>query len=340
MKSNYFMGNGQFRIRDEEIPSIGAQEVLIRVAACGICGTDVHIFHGDQGSVDVHPPVVLGHEFSGVIEAVGPEVSRFKPGDHVTVDPNIYCGACPYCRKGKKQLCANLFAIGVNRNGGFAQYCAVPQNQCFLLAPDIPLRYGAMTEPLACCLHGIDRAHIVPGDTVLIIGCGAIGLLMLQLAKLQGASRIIVSEPVALRREIALKLGANLAVDPIHESLHDVVLNGLDGLEPDVIIECVGNTAAVRQAFETAGRGTNVLLFSVPVPGATHPLSWMDVYKKELTITGSMINPDTHSNAAALISAGKIRFDEIITHSYPLEKLHEAIMMQMSDASIKVIIEP
>ena len=340
MKSNYFLGNGQFQLREEAMPVPGDRDVLVRVAACGICGTDVHIFHGDQGSAEVTPPVVLGHEFAGTVEAVGRDVRSLRPGDHVTVDPTIYCGACPYCRKGKKQLCTSLFAIGVNRNGGFSEYCAVPAEQCFLLDPAIPLRFGAMTEPLACCIHGIDRAGIRPGDTVLIIGCGAIGLMMLQLARLQGASGIIVSEPVAMRREIALKLGADAAIDPVHESVADAVRKGFGGLEPDVVIECVGNTVAVRQAFEAAGRGSTLLLFSVPVPGTAHPLSLMDVYKKELTVTGSMINPDTHARAAALINAGRIRFDEIITHTYPLEQLQDALLMQMNDASIKVIVEP
>lgn len=340
MISAYFIGNGAFETREESIPAIGPSDVLVKVAACGICGTDVHIWHGDKGSAEVTPPVVLGHELAGIVEAVGDKVSNQKVGEHVTVDPNRYCGKCRYCRTGKKQLCENLYAVGVNRNGGFAEYCSVPEDQCYRLNDEIPLRYGAMAEPLACCLHGIDRVGIRTGDTVLIVGGGAIGLMMLQLAHLRGASKVIVSEPVAMRREIALRLGADGVIDPIHEPVAARVEELLGHPGADIIIECVGNTQAVKQAFEAAGRGTTVLLFSVPKPDTFHPLDLMDVYRKELTVMGSMINPDTHARATALINIGRLRFDEIITHTFPVDKLAEGIRMQMSDESIKVIIEP
>ena len=340
MKANYFLGNGQFEVREEALPEIGADDVLVKVAACGICGTDVHIYHGDKGSAAVHPPVVLGHELSGTVVKVGARVKTLQEGDHISIDPNSYCGKCHYCQIGKKQLCENLYAVGVNRNGGFEEYCAVPENQCYLLAPSVPLKYGAMAEPLACCLHGIDRAGIRVGDTVCVIGGGAIGLMMVQLAKLSGASRVILSEPVAMRREIGRKLGADDTIDPVHENISEAIrsLTGQQGA--DVVIECVGNTTAVRQAFEATKRGTTVLLFSVPKAGTFHELSLEDVYQKELKIVGSMINPDTHGRAVALINQEKIKLEEIITHSFPVEQLKEAILMQMSDESIKVIVEP
>ncbi len=340
MKTNYFLGNGKFEVREEPIPSIGPDDVLIKVAACGICGTDVHIYHGDKGSAAVHPPVVLGHELSGTVMKTGANVKTLAEGDHVSVDPNCYCGKCHYCQIGKKQLCTNLNAVGVNRNGGFEEYCAVPEAQCYRLSPSVPLKYGAMAEPLACCLHGIDRAEIRVGDTVCVIGGGAIGLMMVQLAKLSGASFVILSEPVAMRRETGLKLGADCAVDPFREDISGAIrrCTGMPGT--DVIIECAGNTASVRQAFEAAKRGSTVLLFSVPKADSFHALSLEDVYQKELKIIGSMINPDTHGRAVELINRGKIRLDDIITHSFPVERLEDAIHMQMSDESIKVIIEP
>lgn len=340
MRSSYFLGNGEFEVREELIPELGEKDVLVKVAACGICGTDVHIYHGDKGSAEVNPPVVLGHEMAGVVEKIGGKVTAVQVGDHVTVDPNIYCGRCHYCQIGKKQLCTNLYAIGVNRNGGFAEYCVAPETQCYHLEPDVPLAYGAMVEPLACCIHGIDRLNLRMGDTVCIIGGGAIGLLMLQLAKMGGASKVIVSEPVAMRREIAKTLGADLTIDPANENLAERIEGYLGIPGVDVVIECVGNTIAVRQAFEIAKRGTSVLLFSVPKPGTTHPLDLMDVYKKELTVLGSMINPDTHARAAALINSGRIRLEEIITHAYPLSQLKDAIQMQESNESLKVILEP
>ena len=169
MRGTYFLGNGAFETRDIPEHPLAPREVLIQVAACGVCGTDVHIYHGDKGSAEVIPPVVLGHELSGTVAAVGAAVKTLHVGDHVAVDPNCYCGECHYCRRGKKQLCTNLHAIGVNENGGFADFCYAPEAQCFLLDPELPLEYGAMAEPLACCLHGIDRAQIRTGDTVLVI---------------------------------------------------------------------------------------------------------------------------------------------------------------------------
>lgn len=340
MKGAYFLGNKQFKVCDIPIQKPGDKEVLIRVAACGVCGTDVHIYQGDKGSTDVTLPIVLGHELAGVVEEVGAAVINVKPGDHVTVDPNIYCGKCHYCRIGKKQLCEKLFAIGVNRNGGFAEYCLVPDTQCFRLDERIPLKYGAMAEPLACCLHGIDRVGIRQGDTVCVIGGGAIGLMMVQLAALAGASRVILSEPVALRREAGMKVGADAVIDPVHEDITQRLQEMLGVPGTDVVLECVGTQQAVEQAFKAAKRGTSLLLFGVPRAGSTYGLHLGEIYQKELTIFGSMINPDTHGRAVEMINNGKIHLESIITDSFPVERLEDAILMQMKSESIKVIVEP
>lgn len=338
MKGTFFLGNQSFEYREMEPHDLGPDELLIRVAACGVCGTDVHIYHGDKGSTDVCPPVILGHELAGTVAEIGRNVTAFSVGDHVTVDPNQYCGRCQYCRSGKKQLCSGLKAIGVNQNGGFADYCYVPQSQCYKLDPDVPLAYGAMAEPLACCIHGMNRAGLKLGETVCVLGGGAIGLMMVQLAKLAGASTVILSEPVAFRREVGLSVGADYAVDPVHEPLHDrlVEILGADGV--DLVIECVGTTQATAQAFEAAKRGSTVLLFSVPKAGATHPLKLEDMYQKELTVLGSMINPDTHLSAVRLINSGRIQLSPLITHCFPIHQVEQAILMQMSNESIKVLV--
>lgn len=338
MKGTFFLGNGEFETRQMPERVLNAGEVLLKVGACGVCGTDVHIYHGDKGSAEVTPPVILGHELAGTVAAIGPGVNRLKVGDRVSVDPNRYCGSCYYCRIGKKQLCTNLYAVGVNRDGGFAEYCFVPEDQCYLLHNGVPLAHGAMAEPLACCLHGIDRAEITPGDTVLIIGGGAIGLMMLQLARISGASKVILSEPVEMRRKIALEIGADAVIDPIHEDLKARTREVTSTGGVNVVIECVGSALATAQAFEAAMRGTTLLLFSVPQSGAIHPLNLEDVYQKELRIVGSMINPDTHQRAVNMINSGKINFSPIITHYYPVEQVKDAILMQMSDSSIKVLV--
>ena len=306
---------------------------------CGVCGTDVHIFHGEPGSADVNPPVVLGHEYSGEVVEVGEGVTALKPGDHVTVDPNIYCGECVYCRNGKKQLCETMQAVGVTRDGGFGEYSLVPAAQAFKLGDSVPYEAGAMAEPVACCLHGIDLAGIKAGDRVCIVGGGAIGLIMLQLAKLSGASSLVLSEPNEKRRQVALSLGADAAIDPTAPdagSAYEAALG--DGA--DVVIECVGNNAAVKSAFQLAKKGATIVLFSVPKVDATFDLPLFDVYKKELTIKGSFVNPDTHERAVRLINSGKLDFTSIITHRFNLDQLPEAIAMQMSSESIKVVVCP
>ena len=340
MKGNYFLGNSTFELREHEIPEVGPHDVLVKNIAAGICGTDVHIYFGEKGASEVEPPVVLGHEYSGLVEKVGSEVTAVKVGDHVTVDPNMYCGQCAYCRAGKKQLCPNMVAVGVSFNGGFAEYSVVPEAQCFVLNPELPYEVGAMAEPLACCLHGIDLAEIKPGQNVLVIGGGAIGLIMAQLAKLSGAAKVIVSEPVEMRRQIAMQVGADGTIDPIHENVRErfAALTGFEGAE--VVIECVGKPIAVKQAMEAAAKGAMLMLFSVPGVDSKFELPLFDIFKKELTIRGSMVNPDTHARAVALLNSGRLQIEPLITHRFPLEQVEDAIKMQMSAESIKVLVKP
>lgn len=340
MKGCYFLGNGTFEVRPMPEHALGEEEVLIENRAAGICGTDVHIQQGEKGSAEVIPPVILGHEYSGIVRAVGSKVTTVRPGDCVTVDPNIYCGKCRPCRNGQKQFCENLFAIGVNRNGGFAEYSYVPQSQVFPMNPSIGFEAMAMAEPLACCIHGIEQVRLQSGDTVLVIGGGAIGLLMVQLALLRGASRVVLSEPIAQRRNIGLQLGACGAIDPNTGDLPAQLRQITGRVDADVIIECVGHTRATAQAVSLAARGARILLFSVPNPDATYALPVMDVFQKELHLMGSFINPNSHQQAVDLLSAGRIRTDILISHRFGLNEVDKAIAMQMSSESLKVLVLP
>lgn len=343
MKGNFFLGadkEAKFEIREMTFPPLAPNQVLVRNESCGICGTDVHIYEGGKGSADVTPPVVLGHEYSGVVEEVGSAVTVVAPGDRVALDPNMYCGLCIPCRMGKKQNCSNLFALGVNVNGGMAEYSICPDTQCFKVNPEVSFDHAAMVEPLACALHGVDKARIQAGQKVLVIGGGTIGLMMIQLAKLRGAALVVLSEPIELRRSIGLEVGADAVVDPLHEDLA-ARFRDLAGQEgADVVIECVGKPFAAEQAIAMAGYGATVLLFSVPPVGAMAQLPLFDVFQKELTILGSMINPDTHQRAVNLINSGRMKLEPLITHRFPLAEVEGAIKMQMSTDSIKVVVHP
>ena len=338
MKAARFLGNKTFEVTELPQPHAGPGELVLRNRVCGVCGTDVHIYHGEPGSADVCPPVVLGHEYSAQVVEVGDGVSGFTVGDHVTVDPNIYCGRCNPCQNGRKQLCLHMEAIGVTRDGGFAQYSQIPASQAFKLDPQVPWEAAAMAEPLACCVHGIDLAGIRPGQKVCVVGGGAIGLIMVQLAKLSGAARILLSEPNEKRRQVGLQLGADAAIDPTQPGW-DQLFSREMGEGAQVVIECVGNVAAVKSAFQFAAKGATILLFSVPKVDSTFQLPLFDVYKKELTIKGSFVNPDTHARAVALINSGKVDFGPIVTHRFTLDQLPQAIAMQMSEESIKVVVE-
>ncbi|MGG3005409.1 zinc-dependent alcohol dehydrogenase family protein [Geobacillus stearothermophilus] len=338
-RASLFYGSRNIEVKEKSIRNLNSKELLIRVKACGICGTDIHIFNGSQGSTRVNPPVVLGHEFSGEVVQVGPEVKGFQVGDRITVDPNIYCGECFYCKNGKRHLCENLTALGVNLDGGFQEYCILPYTQAYKIPEHLSFEEGAMVEPLACCLHGIDLAEIDAGETVAIIGGGTIGLLMTQLAKLRGASFIMVSEPVEKRRNLALELGANCVINPMEQTTKEVISQKYPA-GFDVVIECAGNKSAIEQALTLVKRGGTVLLFSVSDVNTQISVRPFEIFYKELTIKGSFINPHTHGRAIELIASGLVNVKPLITHCFPLESIEQAIATQTSPDAIKVLVKP
>ncbi|HHX36300.1 MAG TPA: alcohol dehydrogenase catalytic domain-containing protein, partial [Gammaproteobacteria bacterium] len=193
-----------------------ADEILIRVKACGVCGTDLHLFEGTGGAMDSEYPLIMGHEFAGEIVRCGDAVTDLKSGDHVAVDPNVYCGKCEPCRSGEVHFCQNMVGIGTTAPGAFAEYCTVPSRSAYKVDPSLSLDVAAMMEPVGCCLHGVDRANIQPGCTTVIIGFGPAGQIIAQLALLSGSARLIVIEPVAEKRAMARAIGATTVIDPLH----------------------------------------------------------------------------------------------------------------------------
>ena len=253
MKAMRLESIGNLFVREIETPVPGPDDLLVRVEACGICGTDRHLLHGEFPST---PPVTLGHEFCGIVEAVGADVKGFKLGARITGDPNISCGRCPQCQAGRINLCRNLKAIGISRDGGFADYVIVPQKQAFEIPLDMPAAHGAFCEPLACCLHGIDMAEIKAGASVVVLGGGVIGLLTVQLARLAGATTVILSTRQEAKRKLAEELGATASIDPSERDLI-AAITGPDGLVPggvDVVIECAGGRRNGR-AIDPACQG-------------------------------------------------------------------------------------
>lgn len=320
MKAAVFYGKGDLRIETIEKPKPGAGEVLLRVKACGICGTDIHIFNGDEGAAKTPPKTVLGHEFAGIVEEVGEGVDSARIGRRVCVDPNKLCGECAYCRGGIGHFCTHMIGIGTTVNGGFAEYCVVPESQIYEIDDKTSFEKAAMAEPVACCLHGIDMCDISCGDTVLVIGGGMIGLLMLQLASLKGAAKLILIEPIAEKRAIASKLGADICIDPFHDDVKAVLAqNRIERIH--TVIECVGSTATMKQAIEYAGNKSTVMLFGLSRPNDVIEVKPFELFKKEIVLKASFINPYTQQRAVNLIDSGKIDVSSMIYERAPIEKL-------------------
>ncbi|MBX6352770.1 MAG: zinc-dependent alcohol dehydrogenase family protein [Thermoflavifilum sp.] len=317
---------GVLRLKTVADPAPGPGEVLLRVAACGICGTDVHIFQGSPGSAPVAPPVVLGHELAGEVIEVGAGVQELRVGDRVAVDPNIYCGRCRFCRDGRPQMCEHLQAVGVTRNGGMAELCVVPAASCHRLPEGASWLDGALAEPLACCLHGIERLAPRAGQRALVIGAGFIGLVMVQLLRMYGAGPIVVSEPDPKKREMALSLGADSAFHPYAVSRDGAGVPAAHMDEGfDLVVECVGRQETMQAAVDAAGRGARVLMFGVAHPAAEIRLHPYEVFAKELTILGSFINPHTHRAAVALVAQQRLRLQALVSHRFTPTQVAEAL---------------
>ncbi len=336
MKAAQYQGLHVLQVVSRDLRAMRDDEVLVSVEACGVCGTDVHIVEGTSRST---PPVVLGHEYAGRIADVGKKVEGFRVGQRVAVDPNISCGVCYYCRKGLVHLCSNLRALGVDIDGGMAEYCLVPARQAHILPDSMPPEVCAFVEPVSCAVHGIDKAGISPGDTVVILGGGTIGLIMLQLAQRAGAAASVIVEPLEQKRRTAEELGASLVLDPSREDIKEAVQKAApEGA--DVVIECVGKPSTAELAIGLARRGGTVEFFGVCPIGATFPLEPNRVYVNELTIVGSYVNPYTFSRSIALLQAGNVRVDLLQIARFPLDGVHEALRYQREGLTMKSVITP
>lgn len=321
MKAAVFHKKHNISIEQVEEKALGPNDVLIDVAYCGVCGTDLHIFHGDKGAAEVNPPVILGHEFSGVVSKVGSMVRSVKVGDRVCVDPNNTCGSCYACQNGIAHFCSNMIGYGTTTNGGFAEKAVVAEKQVYKISDHLTLQEAAMAEPVSCCIHGIDLCHIRPGNTVLVIGGGPIGMLMVQFAKSAGAAMVILSEPVVAKQEQALKLGADVIIDPLKTDPVEE-LNRMS-VTVDVVIECVGNVKTIEKSIQCAGQGATVLMFGLTAPEAKIELKPFEVFQKELHITSSYINPYTFQRAVNCLESGRVNVKSIITDVIDLDDMTE-----------------
>jgi len=329
MKGFMFHAPGKGEVNEIPVKHPGLKEVLIKVAYCGICGTDMNIWRGtDRSAKDI----VLGHEYCGTIVEIGQEVTGFHIGDRVAIDPNIPCGVCEQCRKGRINLCSHLTALGVDIDGGFEEYSIVPETQLFLIPNDMPFETAAMIEPVACAINGINRVEINIGDDVLILGGGPMGLIMLQLAKLRGAARVLLCERLEERRNVAKKIGADIVIDDVKE-IGKILPDG-----PDVVIECIGNPVTQEEALKIVKRGGHVELFGDGDMTKTFSVPSMQLYDKELTVTGAALNPFTHLQSLRIIASGKIDVSSLISSKITVDELPKTLQRGYTKDDVKILV--
>ena len=327
-----------FRIEKVKNPSIREDhDVLIEVKLAGLCGTDPAILEGRHPAA---PPVILGHEYTGEVLNIGDKVKNVSVGDHVVIDPNIKCGKCYWCRRGKENLCENMTTLGIYIDGGFAKYNVAPESAVYKIPDDMRWRDAVLVEPVSCAINGVSRANIKVGDTVAIIGAGPMGLIWTQLVKQRGAGLIIVSDLVEKRLEMARKLGADILVNPKKDDFIETVKEATNGRMADVCVEVVGNPATVEQAIKATGYGGRTVIFGTTKKGLKVPIEPYDIMRHEKEIIGSFIANYTISPAIAAMHKGIINSNLLITHEYRLEQFQEAINAHRSGEALKIVLKP
>lgn len=310
-------------VENREVPPPGPGELKIQVQASGLCGTDLHIAAGEYPFAQSR--VTLGHEFTGTVVQVGPEVGEFGIGERIVVDPNIPCQVCTYCHSSRPHLCERPEALGVTLNGGLSELAVVPASQAYKVPSDLPPEAAALTEPLACALHAVDLSGIRPGETALVLGAGPIGILSAALLVAAGASKVVVSEPTEDRRARAEAVRA----EPIEP-------DGVSKEMANVVFECVGRAETMKAALDAARAGGTVMWVGVAPPEVEVSVKPYDVFRKELTIRGSYTNPYVMERALALLASGRIDWREIVTHRFPLGEFGQAWETHRTGAGLKV----
>jgi len=311
-------------------PTPGPREVVVRVDACGVCGTDVHLLDGE--SPLARYPLVPGHEFCGEVVAAGGDVERPRVGDFVAVDPNLPCGKCRLCQAGRDNLGLNYEAIGVTRAGACAELVAAPAANAFLLPADLPRSWGTLVEPLSCAVHGFDRLHAKLADRYLIYGAGTMGLLMAQLAHRAGAASVDVVDLRESRLPVAKRLGADRTATAADE------LDQSQGW--DVVIDATGVVRAIEDGLQRVARGGTFLMFGVTPAEATATFSPFRVYNEEVTVVGSMAVLHSFARARDLLVGGTIDAAAMLTHSMPLDSYEAAMATFRSGAGLKIQVTP
>lgn len=334
MQALILTGKHQVHLGEFPEPAMDDNAVKVQVAYCGLCGTDLHKFEGQSGSRPLKLPVPLGHEVSGVVTEVGAKVTAFRPGDRVTVDPNWSCGHCRFCQQGLRHMCEN--SRGVVK--GMADFICPPQENVYHIPDSLSLRDAALTEPLSCCLHGMDLLDGKLGQNVAIVGMGAIGAIMVQLCRLTFAANIVVIETVEEKRELAFRLGATHFINPMTcDPAQAIAEAGIGNI--DRVMECVGLNVTVNTALNVAGMCAKVVLFGLGDPNRPVAFNQYAAITKELDIQTSFLNPHTTARAIRLLASGALDVDALISKEMSPEELIPELSARTWSRQGKVLVK-
>jgi threonine 3-dehydrogenase len=323
------------------VPAIGPTDVLVRVKTASICGTDLHIYGWDRWSQGrIKPPLTLGHEFCGIVELVGDEVAAVRAGDFVSAEMHVNCGHCHQCRLGEAHICQNLRIIGIDQDGAFAEFVKIPAQNIWKLDPAIPEHYGAILDPLGNAVHTV-LAGPIAGQTVLVTGCGPIGLMSIAVAKACGSSKVFATETNEQRRAMAKKMGADVVLNPATENAIERILTETGGTGVDALLEMSGNPTAIQQGFKALRAGGRASLLGIPTENV--PLDLVnDVIFKGATVQGIYGRRmyETWVQMTALLKAGKLNLEPLFGERTSLDKFENAFSLLQGGLAGKVLLYP
>jgi D-arabinitol dehydrogenase (NADP+) len=340
MRAVRYEAPGSFAVTDVPTPEVGPADVRIKVLQAGVCGTDLHLHHGEY--IGTYP-LIPGHEMVGEVEEIGADVTRFRPGERVTVNPNIHCGRCDHCLAGRLNLCASAQGMGVHRPGFFAEYATVDHRQVFSVE-SLELDTAVLVEPTACAMHGVETLDIRPGSHALVVGAGPTGMLLAQLIAGGGAVSVTLADIVAFKLDTASLLGVDHTVhlvgnaDDDAETLRRASPTG-DGY--DIVVEATGVTAVGEMCLPLTRSGGTFLVYGVARATERLAISPFDVFRREITIKGSYAEMTSFGAAIAALRTRRARTDGLITHRFALDDYGEALEALASDRTAhKVVVTP
>jgi 2-desacetyl-2-hydroxyethyl bacteriochlorophyllide A dehydrogenase len=336
MQAVVFQGEGRWQLDDVPLPEITADDdVLLKVDRVSICGTDVHILSLPPGH-PATPGSILGHEYVATVVEVGRAVRHVTPGDRVVVDPNLTCGLCDYCRRGMTNFCENMTSLGIFRHGGLAEFNVAPARALHRISRSVAPERASLAEPLSCVIPAFEKTQFTPGESVVILGAGPIGLMFVMLFKIAGAGSVIVTEPADFRRRKAIELGADAAIDPTKEDVVEAV-RSVTRLGADVVVDAVGTL--LPEAVVLARRGGRVVLFGMNQQ-AERPVNQYWLTRYEISIMGSYIQRTAFPHVVRLLEAGVLPVERLITHRLRLSEFGIGLDAMRRGEALKVSIAP